>query len=239
MQIFLDIETTPTRDPDVLADIRANIRPPASYKKPESIAAWYESEGEAAAEEAIARTALDAATGEIIAIGLARDDDQLATVLHRPKDGSEADLLREFFALVQEWTAAEQVQDAAGLPVWSSPPWFVAHNAAFDLGFIWRRCVVLGLRPPFALPGPNARAGKDYGCTMQAWAGYRDRISLQALCRALALPDPKAKGGGAMAWRWWEAGEYLRLTHYCACDTESVRDIWHHLAPMLRAGEVA
>ncbi len=111
-------------------------------------------------------------------------------------------------------------------------PYFIAHNAAFDLGFLWRRCIVLGLRPPFPLPGPNARAGKDYGCTMQAWAGYRERVSLQALCRALSLPDPKAEGTGAQAWQWWKAGDVERVATYCAGDVRAVRDIWHRVSAM-------
>lgn len=197
MQIFLDIETAPTEDADTLAAIRAGIRPPASYKKPESIAAWHATEGEAAALEAIGRTALDGGAGQVIAIGLARDDDAPPEVLTRTPDEPEAALLARFLARVEEWSAGGAVTDAAGRIVWPDAPYFIAHNAAFDLGFLWRRCVVHGLRPSFSLPGPNARAGKDYGCTMQAWAGYRERVSLQALCRALALPDPKADGGGA------------------------------------------
>lgn len=233
MQIFLDIETAPTEDAETIAAIRAGIRPPANYKKPESIAAWQEAEGEAAAQEAISRTALDAAAGQIIAIGLAREDDAGALVLMRHLDEPEADLLQRFCDTVQSWLDGGAVLDAAGHAVWPDAPYFIAHNAAFDLGFIWRRCIVHGIRPAFRLPGPNSRPGKDYGCTMQAWAGYRERISLQALCRALALPDPKAEGGGAQAWQWWRDGDLQRVAHYCAGDVEAVRAIWHRLAPML------
>lgn len=239
MQIFIDIETCPTNDQDVINAIRANIKPPANYKKADSIAAWFEMEGEAAAEEAIARTALDAATGQIIAIGLARDDDQPPAVLVRAPGDPEADLLRRFFGMVQDWTQSCAVTDATGAPIWPDTPYFVAHNAAFDLGFLWRRCAVLGLRPPFPLPGPNARAGKEYGCTMAAWAGYRERISLQALCRALALPDPKAAGNGAQAWMWWQEGDLDRVARYCAGDVEAVRSIWHRLLPMMAGGQAA
>lgn len=233
MQIFLDIETAPTEDADTLAAIRAGIRPPGNYKKPETIAQWWETEGEAAALEAIGRTALDGAAGQVIAIGLARDDDAPPLVLTRAPDEPEADLLRRFFAVVQDWTAGGAVTDAEGRTIWPDAPWFIAHNAAFDLGFLWRRCIVHGLRPPFPLPGPNARPGKDYGCSMVAWAGYRDRIGLQALCRALGLPDPKAEGNGSQAWQWWKAGDLERVETYCAGDVEAVRAIWHRLAPMM------
>lgn len=235
MQIFIDIETAPTEDADTLAAIRAGIRPPASYKKPESIAAWHATEGEAAALEAIGRTALDGGAGQVIAIGLALDNDRPPVVLLRKDGEAEAELLRQFFETVEDWTAGGAVADAQGRTLWSDAPFFIAHNAAFDLGFLWRRCIVHGLRPPFALPGPSARPGKDYGCSMMAWAGYRERISLQALCRALALPDPKAEGSGAQAWQWWKAGELERVATYCAGDVQAVRAIWHRLAPMMGA----
>lgn len=239
MQIFLDIETAPTEDAETIAAIRAGIRPPANYKKPETIAAWREAEGEAAALEAIGRTALDGGAGQVIAIGVARDDDAPPLVLTRRPDQGEAELLRCFFDVAEEWTRAGAVTDAEGCPIWPDMPYFIAHNAPFDLGFIWRRCVVLGVRPSFRLPGPNARAGKDYGCTMQAWAGYRDRVSLQALCRAMGLDDPKANGDGAQAWRWWKDGDLDRVATYCAGDVEAVRAIWHRLAPMLSSGAFA
>lgn len=233
MKIFLDIETAPTEDRETIEAIRAGIRPPASYKKPESIAAWHETEGEAAALDAISRTALDGAAGQVIAIGIARDDDAAPLVLTRAPHEPESGLLRRFIETMQAWADAEAVTDGDGRTIWPAAPYFIAHNAAFDLGFLWRRCVVHGIRPPFALPGPNARPGKDYACTMMAWAGYRERISLQALCRALGLPDPKADGTGAQAWQWWKDGDLPRVARYCAGDVEAVRSIWGKLAPMV------
>ena len=234
MLTFIDIETCPTDNPDTVAAIRAGIRPPATYKKSESIAAWLANEGEAAAQEAVARTALDGGAGQVIAIGLARDDDAPPLVLTRRPDEPEAALLVRFFDTVQAWSSEGAGMDAAGRPMWPDAPHFIAHNAAFDLGFLWRRCVVLGLRPPFHLPDPNARPGKDFGCTMTSWAGHRERVSLQALCRALGLPDPKAGGGGALAWQWWRDGDIERVARYCAGDVEAVRAVWHRIAPLAR-----
>ena len=37
---YFDIESIPATDPQVRADILAAIKPPATFKKPESIAAW-------------------------------------------------------------------------------------------------------------------------------------------------------------------------------------------------------
>lgn len=234
MLIFLDVETCPTRDPALIDEIRAGIRPPANYKKPETIAEWMATEGERAAADAVGKTALDAAAGELIAIGLARDDDHPPVVLVRDQDVTERELLEHFFAHVQGWLDDDAVTDGGGRNVWGGDPYFVAHNAPFDLGWLWRRAIVHDVRPPFRLPTPNARAGKDYGCTMQAWAGYRDRISLKALCRALGLPNPKQDGNGAQAWQWWQDGNLDRVRTYCAGDVVAVRSIWSRLAPMIR-----
>lgn len=118
MQIFLDIETAPTEDVDTIATIRASIRPPANYKKPETLAAWREAEGEAAALDAIARTALDGGAGQVIAVGLALDDEQPPLVLCRGTSETEADLLRRFFETVARWTAGGAVTDAHGRSIW-------------------------------------------------------------------------------------------------------------------------
>lgn len=39
MNIYIDIETLPTTDAETIAEIAANIKPPANYSKPETIAA--------------------------------------------------------------------------------------------------------------------------------------------------------------------------------------------------------
>ena len=48
MQLIFDIETIPSQHPDAKAQARASIKPPGTLKKPESIAAWWESEADAA-----------------------------------------------------------------------------------------------------------------------------------------------------------------------------------------------
>lgn len=229
--IFIDIETKPTSDPELIAELRAGIKPPANYKKPETIAAWMASDGEAAADDAVHKTALDASAGEVIAVGVACDDDADPLVMIREQGAStgELDLLRAFYAAVN--SMLEPVIDPNGRTVWGGTPHFVAHNAAFDLGFLWRRAVVLDCQPAtWHIPAPaTMRHGKTHFCTMDAWAGFRDRISLARLCRALNLPDPKQGEDGAFAWQWWQAGDLDRLREYNARDVAAVRAIWHRL----------
>lgn len=244
MHIFLDIETCPTRDPELIAEIAAGVTPPGNISKAETIAAWERDKKPAAVADAIGRTALDAAAGQVIAIGLALDYGAPAEVLIRDRGiacelEQEQDLMRRFVAWVDKALEGSAVTDAAGRTVWPDAPQFVAHNAAFDLGFLWRRAVVTGITPQgWKLPAPwTMRHGKDHFCTMTAWAGPRERISLKRLCRALGHDDPKAAGDGAQAWQWWEAGDLDKLARYCAGDVEAVRAIWQDM--MMNGGLAA
>lgn len=95
---------------------------------------------------------------------------------------------------------------------------------------IWHRCLVNGVRLPFKFPTPSAREGKDYGCTMLAWAGFGGRVSLDALCHALGIPSPKDGGiDGAGVYDAWLAGEYKRIGSYNLRDTLATCEVWHRL----------
>ena len=230
--ITLDIETIPSQQPGARDHIRAGIKPPGTLKKAESIAAWWQTEADTAVEDAHRKQSLDGGThGEIISIALVANDldDDGGWVRCRTQDESEADLLAGFADAVErriDGVAAGLVQGFN----FAQDPYFIAHNAAFDLPYIWHRCIINGVRLPFKFPTPSARAGKDYGCTMLAWAGYGGRVSLDALCRALSVPTPKDGGiDGAGVYDAWLAGEYERIAEYNLRDTLATRDVWQRL----------
>lgn len=228
MNIVLDLETLPSLSPDARELARQGVKPPGTLKKPESIAAWWEAEGPAAVEEAYRKQALDAASGELCAVGFCNDDTEPVSLV-RASNESEGHFLRfalgEILALVN--TGNRTGPDGH---VWPDEPFFIAHNAPFDLGFLMRRCWVHGIRPPFRLPGPNARDGKDYGDTMTLWAGYRGTIGLDRLCRALGIPSPKAGGvDGSQVFDLWTAGEHEAIRAYNRADVEAVRACWWRL----------
>jgi len=54
--LYLDIETLPTSDAAVMAEIAASVTPPGSYKKPETIAEWERETKPGLVKEAIAKT---------------------------------------------------------------------------------------------------------------------------------------------------------------------------------------
>ena len=232
MRLFIDVETIPGQHPLAQTQAAAGLKPPGTLKKPESIAAWWANEAPAAAEEAWRKQSLDGGTrGEIISIAVT-DGEGREWVHCRSHGDSEAALLAAFIEAVEGWTA-----DDAGRVLGSASAWpmddhrVVAHSAAFDLGFLWRRCVVHGLRIPRWLPGPQARVGKDFGCTMVAWAGYGGRISLHNLCTALGLPSPKVEGlDGSMVFDFWQAGRCEEIAAYNLQDARAVASVWHRLA---------
>ena len=231
MNLFLDIETVPSQHPDALADVALNIRPPGTLKKPESIAAWYATEADQAAQDVWRKQALDGGTkGEIISIA-ATDGDGLDWVHCRAQGDSEAELLQAFLDTIELWTQDEATKVQGSASAWPLDNHYcIAHNAAFDLGFLWRRCVVHGVRLPKWLPGPQARAGQHYGDTMLVWAGFGKFISLDALCGALGVPSPKDGGmDGSKVFDAWLAGDCEAIARYNMRDTQTVAAIWQRL----------
>lgn len=211
MRIFIDIETQPTTDPAVIAEIRSSIKPPANYSKPESIAAWLADKGETAALDAISKTALSPEDGSIISVCVARDDGEPTVIMRAPEDESDKALLLEFFMYVDGLLAdATTISPTTGEALYFPEPYFIGHNVAFDLGWLWKRSAIQGLAPPFPIPAPDEiRHGKNCFCTMTAWAGHRGTISLSRLCRVLGIEDPKANEAGisgSNAWEFWRRG---------------------------------
>ena len=197
MRIYFDVETVPSQAPDARDLVKATIKPPATFKKPESIAAWWETDAPTAIDEAWRKQSFDASVGELISLSWCDDDMTEASTVIRGKDESERLMLQRFFGQLSAHFKLHAIRDQRGTELWEDSPYFIAHNATFDLGFVWRRSIILGVRPPFKVPGPNAREGKDYACTMRTWSGFKDTISLDRLCSALGIQSPKGDLDGS------------------------------------------
>lgn len=215
MILFLDVETIPSQAPDALKLVRAGIKPPGTLKKAESIAAWWQTEADAAAAEAHRKQSLGGGTlGELVSIAACTETEGQHWVRCRAPGEPEAELLSSFFAEVEAWIDAEAALCVGNPHAWPVDLWPVAHNAAFDLGYLWRRAIVCRVPMPDWLPGPMARAGKEYGDSMSSWAGYGGRVSLDALCRALGVTSPKDGDlDGAGVYDAWTAGEAPATQH--------------------------
>jgi len=228
--IFFDVETVPSQAPDAREQARAELRPPGNMRRPETIAQWWESEGDAAAEAAYRRQALDPAQGELCCIGFAVDDaDPVAVV--RTLEESERDYLRRALAVVDEHLREANRQADPLLQPWFDgvPLYPVGHNIAkFDLPFLRWRCWANRVATPQWLPGPFARAPRDFGDVMMLAAGPTGTVSLDKVCKALGIASPKADGvTGADVLDLWLAGKHEELGRYCRADVQAVRSAWH------------
>ena len=208
--IYLDIETIPNQSPEYRAKVRKNIKAPASYKKQESIDKWIAENGDAAADEAVAKTSFDPAHGHICTIGFAIGDGE-AQAVHAEAEECEQLIIESFFAALPE-LGMNQI---------------VGHYiTGFDIPFILRRAIILGVKLPPSVAFPRQPKPWD-DCvfdTMVAWAGPRDRISQDNLCKALGL-QCKGDFDGSMVAKAWADGEHQTIADYCKRDVETVREI--------------
>jgi hypothetical protein len=222
IEIFIDIETIPTSRADIQARCVAEISPPGNYKKPETIAQWWASEGDAKKAEAVERTALDGTWGEIICIGLAVNDDP-AEVFSRAL--TEADLLNTF-ALMLDSKCRKAVSSG---DMWQLVARWIGHNIIdFDLRFLWQRSKLLGARFPFTLPvHKNANGVFD---TMREWAGYKDRVSQKDLELAFGITrtDPLPLGG-AEVFQAYQDGRIDDIKEHCRQDIENLRTLYRRM----------
>lgn len=225
MEVFIDIETIPTEDQAVIAEITATIKPSGAMKKAETIAAWEANDKPAAIAEAVAKTAFDGIYGKIICIGCAdSDDDPVAFT------GEEPDILTAFF----KWArSAARLTYTSGESREGQSLIFIGHNlVGFDLRFLWKRSVINKIKMPGGLL-KACRAKPWDGIvadTMTMWDADRDkRISLDKLCKALGVQSPKNGMDGSKVYEAYKAGEIERIAEYCCGDVVATREVYHRL----------
>lgn len=222
--LYLDIETIPAQTDEAKAIIAKGVKPPAQMKKADTIAAWEKDTKPSAIEEAIAKSSLDAAFGQICCIGLAVNDGPVSSISWPLNADSEALAVKGFF-------------ETAGELVGSSFPTIVGHYiAGFDLRFIWQRCMILGIRVPAWVPKDLKPWGDNIFDTMTAWAGPRDTISMDNLCQALGIPG-KDGVDGSMVGQMFADGKHEDIALYCRGDVERTRAA--HRKMMVAFGEAA
>lgn len=207
--LYFDAETIPSQDPAVRLEIAAGIKPPGTFKKAESIAEWMAANAEAEAEAEWLKTSFDGAVGQISCLSMAIDDSDPIT--HVVRDLSQAEERRVIGAFLSDVAEAKHCI-------------FVGHNViGFDLPFLWKRCMVLGIRPPVTLPR-NPKAWSELVVdTMLLWdPQQRHGGSMDRLCRVLGIPG-KAGVSGADVWPMAKAGRFDDIATYCADDVRRTR----------------
>ena len=207
--LFLDIETIPTDLDWVIDDLRAKIKPPAQYKKPESIAEWMDANADIELAKAIHATGLDGAFGRICCIGYAFDDEPAQTVgTHLQM--TEHTILADFAADINSRKITK----------------IVGHNVFdFDLEFIKKRAIIHGVK--IELPFLASKYDSIFFDTMTKWSTQK-RISMDKLARVLGI-EGKGDVDGSMVWDMYQRGEDQAIADYCADDVRMVREIYKRM----------
>tara|TARA_R110000868_G_scaffold352878_2_gene614128 strand:+ start:404 stop:1090 length:687 start_codon:yes stop_codon:yes gene_type:complete len=220
MNVFLDIETIPCQAPGVVEQLAAEVQAPATHKRPESIKAWLDENRQAVATEQWLKTSFDGGVGQIVCVSWAFDQgDTRALQVADLSPQSEAALLEVWFS-----DLSKAFKGTSG-----TRPCLVGHNhVSFDIPFVWKRAIVLGIKPPFWFPRDPKPWSDTTFDTMTAWAGARDRISLDRLCKLLSIPG-KDGMTGADVWPMVQAGRLDEVAEYCRADVERVRSIWRRI----------
>jgi len=214
----LDIETVPGKSDWIKTDIAEKIRPPANMKKAETIAKWEDETKQGVIEDKYHSAGLHAETGEIICIGYQFEAADI--VIADFKTGNEKQILMRFF---NDLFARHQSE--------KTYPILVGHNlVAFDLPYIWRRAKVHGLEIPSCIKPPVELKPWMNGVfdTMAEWAGIRDRISLDMLCKVFDVPG-KDGFSGADVYDAYLAGELNKISDYCADDVKRTHAIYEKI----------
>lgn len=210
--LVFDIETGPMDEKILASQFVPKTKEEfvgAQRWKPETIEAKYAEYLATALEDFKRRAALDATTGQVLAIGLKSE-----------KSAVIIDSVNEEKLLEQFWAKANQCESAGRS--------LVGHNVlGFDLPFLMRRSWMLGV------DFPRLTVVKD---TMKVWGCgvYGETISLDRLARALGM-EGKANGiTGADFSRLWNGDEeeHKQAREYLLCDLELTWNIANRLGVM-------
>ncbi len=218
--LYLDIETIPTDDEGKIAEIAASITPPKTMSKAETIAAWEVNDKPKLVADAVAKTSFSGALGKVCCIGWAWGDFEARSTI----GADEREVIQAAFERIGG-------SDRRGIVT------VVGHYVAgFDLRFLMQRAIVLGIRLPAWFPRDPKPWGLEVFDTMTAWAGARDTISLDNLCKALGIPGKDGIDGSMVA-DMWRRGELGAIASYCRDDVERVRNV--HRKMHVAFGEAA
>lgn len=216
--LYIDIETLPTTNTEIIETIRAGIKHPGNISKQETIDKWYAENSETAFQEAFRKTALDGLYGEIFCIGFAVDDEE-PDVLYRESDTLESELLTEFFETMLLKNKTRSLK-------------WVGHNILnFDLRFIWQRCVINKTKPPFEIPYDARSWDERVFDTRAVWTGgstqYNGRSAMSALSPVFGLN--KSDIDGSMVYDMWLQEKLSEIAQYCKEDVEDTRSLYKRM----------
>ena len=213
--IIIDLETIPNQSESAINLIASEIKAPAQMKVQKTIDDWhsgsgkYEGAKEKAIQEQYLKTSFDGGYGQICCIGVDIDGHEHCLV----DAGNEDQMLAAFW-------------DMIGCDVTS--PYFIAHNAKFDLPFLWHRSIINGVAPHKFFKA-YGRHNSDYYCTMEAWAGFNGKIGLDRLAKILGLGSKTEGMDGSQVWPEYQKGNIKKISDYCLDDVRLTKAIYERL----------
>ena len=208
--LFCDVETIPDQTLGAYERILAELKPPGNLKKAETIATWWKAQAKEAAEKTYHNTCLDGTIGELLSIAWCFNQQDIQCVI-RTLDQPEVTLLDQFFDALEE-ANTDYLK-------------FCAHNAKFDLSFLWKRSVILDRRPPIAIHTGRHPNVID---TMELWEGYNEKIKFDVLCRVLGL-EGKTGMDGSMVWDYAKQGRFDEIRAYNVDDVKQLRQCYRRM----------
>lgn len=228
MNIYFDIETIPCQLAGIKEELAAAVTAPAQFKKPESIAEWLRDNREAEAEQAWLKTSFDGGLGQICCIGWAIDDGApMSRNVTSSDSAEEADMLRNWF---HSLTSARHIADRQV---------FIGHNSnGFDIPFIWKRSIVLGVKPPIWFPRDPKPWAESTFDTMISWNGIGAKAggSMDRICKILGIPGKEGMDG-SQVWPAFQEGRHDEIAAYCRDDVARTRAM--HLRMTFAAESIA
>lgn len=212
--ITFDIETIGSDSKEVIKKLAENIKPPAQFKKPESIKQWMDDNYDSALKEAIAKTALDGAYGQIACISLTIDGCNVISS-YQDKKTSERDVISEYFNFIKK----EKILN------------FCGHNIiGFDIPFIKHRSIILGINPPPTFlnlmnASPYDDRIKD---TMLMWSRDKNKmVSLDTLCWLFDIDRGDDIDGSEVGEIW--KTDPQRVINKCINDVRKTKKVYDRL----------
>jgi len=232
MNVYIDIETLPNMAEGELEritkEVAENFKAPSTLtktqacadlgltgndakftSKDDAIAQWEakfakSKSGEVAMEQ-WRKQALDPNAGQILSIGFKVDGQDVRCESYG--EGGESGLISWF------WHRLEYDMKLTRPTCVGLPSCFIGHNVPFDLEFIWKRSVILGVQC-LAPIKPHGRHGSDFFDNMQQWAGFKGRISQDRLAGILGIEQKPSDITGANVFDHYQAGNIERIKEY-------------------------
>lgn len=201
--MYFDIETIPTQTDAVKADIVASLKAPKNYSKPETVEKWIAENK----QDAIDKSSFDGGLGHVCTIAWTKNDGDIKGG-HIKDIGDEAELISEFFSDFDP----HHSETLCGQNI-----------AGFDIPFLTKRAVVLGIQLPVKWPKNPAPWDKTIHDTMSMWGG-REMVGMDRICKMLGIDGKDGLDGSQVA-QSWAAGEHDKIKEYCEDDVRRTREI--------------